>query len=326
MKISVALCTYNGEKFIREQLMSILNQSLLPDEIIICDDCSTDKTYSILQEFTDKHSFIKTYENKTNIGVIKNFEKALYLCSGDVIFLSDQDDVWLEHKVEFFIEYFERNKKTQLLFSNAELLVEGYEDKEIKAKTLFDLLDFKSKTQKAFKDGFGLEVMQILGRTSGFTMGIRKELVDEVLPFVPKYDYFIHDRQLSLYALEKNVIDFSTECLTKYRIHKNQTSNIYEYLLKNKLLARKDDKLLKFVPISNDVIDYLRIKGFENEKYKFSELRRRNIKSFIGVFLMLINLKSYKRIYKQYWAQALFYDISAFFSLNIKRIKSIIKQ
>jgi len=92
--ISVALCTYNGELYLREQLESILKQTFPPDEIIICDDGSTDTTIKILEEFRRK-SFIpvKVYYNKENLGVSKNFEKAISLCSGDIIFLSDQDDV-----------------------------------------------------------------------------------------------------------------------------------------------------------------------------------------------------------------------------------------
>ena len=88
MKISVALCTYNGEKFLKEQINSILQQSIHVDEIVICDDCSIDSTKEILDEFLqDFPNIFKIYINEINLRSNKNFEKAIKLCSGDFIFL-----------------------------------------------------------------------------------------------------------------------------------------------------------------------------------------------------------------------------------------------
>ncbi|MDO9153719.1 MAG: glycosyltransferase [Paludibacter sp.] len=84
--ISVALCTYNGEKFIEEQLNSILNQTLPVEEIVICDDGSTDNTLNIINLFEQNNRNIKVFRNKNNLGTIKNFEKAISLTSGDIIF------------------------------------------------------------------------------------------------------------------------------------------------------------------------------------------------------------------------------------------------
>lgn len=96
MKLSVALCTYNGESFLQQQLDSILQQELSVDEIVICDDGSTDRTISIIESYKQRYHY-PTFileQNKKNKGVRKNFEYAISLCSGDIIFLSDQDDVW----------------------------------------------------------------------------------------------------------------------------------------------------------------------------------------------------------------------------------------
>lgn len=96
--ISVAMATYNGEEFIEKQLESIISQTIPVFELVICDDCSTDSTWSILCQYAKKYSFIKIYRNETNIGCVRNFEKAIGLCSGDYIALSDQDDIWMpEH-------------------------------------------------------------------------------------------------------------------------------------------------------------------------------------------------------------------------------------
>jgi len=98
-RISVAMATYNGENFLREQLDSIYSQTYLPYEVIVTDDCSSDGTISILEEYRIKYG-LKYYINEKNIGYNKNFEKAISLCSGNYFALSDQDDVWLPNKIE----------------------------------------------------------------------------------------------------------------------------------------------------------------------------------------------------------------------------------
>ena len=94
--ISIAMTTYNGEKYLREQLDSILNQTYKDFELIICDDCSTDSTVQIIKSYIDPR--IKLFINEKNLGFKKNFEKAIKLCTGEYIALSDQDDIWeLDH-------------------------------------------------------------------------------------------------------------------------------------------------------------------------------------------------------------------------------------
>ena len=92
-RISVALASYNGGNYLKEQLESIYAQSLLPNEVIVCDDCSTDNSIEILNAYKEKHC-LRYFINEKNLGFVKNFDKAISLCSGDYIALSDQDDVW----------------------------------------------------------------------------------------------------------------------------------------------------------------------------------------------------------------------------------------
>ena len=100
MKISIALCTYNGEKFLREQLDSFSVQTRLPDEVVVGDDCSTDRTVEILEEWAKTAPFrVEIVRNPQNLGYEKNFEQTMLRCTGDVIFPSDQDDVWLPEKL-----------------------------------------------------------------------------------------------------------------------------------------------------------------------------------------------------------------------------------
>src|SRR4051794_15860948 len=93
---SVAMCTYNGARFIGAQLASVAAQTRTPDELIVCDDRSTDETVAIVQKFADSAPFrVRLHVNEENLGSTKNFERAVSLCEGDLIALCDQDDVWL---------------------------------------------------------------------------------------------------------------------------------------------------------------------------------------------------------------------------------------
>lgn len=93
-RVSVVLCTYNGEKYIREQLESIVSQTYPIHELLIQDDCSTDATPLIIEEYKEKYPFIRFYRNKNNLGFNRNFWKAFEKVTGDYIAISDQDDIW----------------------------------------------------------------------------------------------------------------------------------------------------------------------------------------------------------------------------------------
>ncbi|NOZ51523.1 MAG: glycosyltransferase family 2 protein [Gammaproteobacteria bacterium] len=119
-KVSVVLCTYNGEKYITQQIESILNQSIPPDELIISDDCSSDCTVDIVNDLANAYpATIRFIQCKKNIGFIKNFEKTISLAEGEVIFLSDHDDVWFEHKIEYMLQPFIDHKDIGLVYSDA---------------------------------------------------------------------------------------------------------------------------------------------------------------------------------------------------------------
>ena len=117
--VSIAMATYNGEKYLREQLDSLVKQTYSDLEIIICDDCSHDSTSQILHEYAEKDSRIKLFFNEKNLGFKKNFEKAISLCNGEYIALSDQDDIWELNKIETELNAIGNN---DFVFHNAELI------------------------------------------------------------------------------------------------------------------------------------------------------------------------------------------------------------
>jgi glycosyltransferase involved in cell wall biosynthesis len=126
MKISIALATFNGGKYLQEQLDSFLNQNRLPDELVVCDDGSNDETLSILEGFSEKAPFpVKIYLNEKNLGYSQNFSKALALCEGDLIFLSDQDDVWLPDKINIVMQRFDERPEVQLIIHDLDYCKEN---------------------------------------------------------------------------------------------------------------------------------------------------------------------------------------------------------
>src|SRR5574344_1867255 len=152
--ISVALCTYNGEKYIEEQLLSIIHQTEKVDEIVVCDDCSVDNTIKKVEHIAVEHPEI-TFNikvNEQNLGVTKNFEKAIFLCKGDIVFLSDQDDVWNPNKVASIVQWFEKHPDKSTVFTNAILIDEQgslYHD-----KTTFYYFGFTKKQLYYIDKGF----------------------------------------------------------------------------------------------------------------------------------------------------------------------------
>lgn len=119
------MATYNGAKYLQAQLDSILCQTQQPDELVVCDDGSTDATLELLEAFRHQAPFaVHIYRNEANLGYIKNFERALSLCTGDIIFLSDQDDVWLNSKIETISREFASDSESWVLVNDAELVHE----------------------------------------------------------------------------------------------------------------------------------------------------------------------------------------------------------
>jgi glycosyltransferase involved in cell wall biosynthesis len=218
MKTSVAMCTYNGEKFIKEQIDSILKQSVSIDEIIVCDDGSSDKTLNILNEYSEKHiNLFKIYSNEKNLRSLKNFEKAIQLCSGDIVFLADQDDIWVENKVEKYIEFFKKNSTINAIASNGYCIDEQTKIHEKYA--VWDAPQFLRDQNIPF-DYFTL-ICHVSNVATGASMAIRKEIIPNIVPF-PVVKDFHHDEWIALITSKTNSFELLNEKYFYYRTHKNQ--------------------------------------------------------------------------------------------------------
>lgn len=219
MILSVAITTYNGDKYIKDQLLSIVTQSLKVNEIVICDDGSSDNTIDIISTLSKDYPSIKwnVSVNKFPLGVTKNFEKALSLCTGDIIFLSDQDDIWIPSKTKLIVEFFESHPDVNLVFSDAEL-IDG--NGKLKTdKTLFDACGL-NQLKELWNMGLQFEIENVIQRLLGATFGLRREFVERCLPFNPRIHNY-HDGQLAMNAVVQGCSGMIDKCLIQYRIHGN---------------------------------------------------------------------------------------------------------
>lgn len=202
--ISVCIATYNGEKYIKKQLDSILPQLGTEDEIIISDDSSTDNTLDILYSYVD--SRIKIYSNQHFHSPIFNFEYTLIHAKGDYIFLSDQDDVWESNKVQVMLNAL---KRAALVVSDCTVV-----DKNMKViKKTF----FRDKIRKK-----GVINNIISNNYLGCCMAFRREVLCKALPF-PK-SIAMHDIWLGLCASAFYSVEFIPDKLIKYRRHGENAS------------------------------------------------------------------------------------------------------
>ena len=294
MKISVAMCTYNGEKYIKNQITSILSQSVAVDEIIICDDNSNDNTLSILMQFQIENVHkIKIYQNEFNIGSTKNFEKAITICKGDYIFLSDQDDVWKENKVKKVIQYFLNNPLTEAVFSNGDLIDDKNE--KIKNNTLWNSVFFMENQLKKPINLFKL-ISSKRNMVTGATLCIKKEIKELILPF-PEIKKYYHDEWIAITIASRKKLDYISDELISYRIHSKQQiggkSNVQKDItqkhikLSNYILGKTNPKSYQdFNLLSKTYFrNYLKFKNVsENTKdgtpISFKEIANSNLELF----------------------------------------------
>ena len=225
MKISVALCTYNGEKFLEKQLDSILNQSVPVTEIVVCDDISSDSTKSILEKYDSNNPGIfRLYFNEENLRSNKNFEKAIGLTTGDYIFLADQDDIWVKDKVKKTIAVFDENPTAEGVFSDA-TLVDDNDDILFDDISLWDSVYFFEKLMKKPIDLYKLLICKG-NYLTGATLCIKKTVKDFCFPFKTIEKTFLHDEWFAFILSERKTLFYSTEKLISYRIHSGQQMGV----------------------------------------------------------------------------------------------------
>lgn len=218
-KISIAMATYCGERYVEKQLKSLLNQTRRPDEVLIFDDRSSDNTVQIVNDFIEKNK-LENWSitvNETNLGFVKNFYKAMKTCSGDIIFMCDQDDIWHDNKLEVMEKLFEQYPDAAAVNTGFGL-IDG-EDKPFsdakKCGTTNHGLIPKTLDKRSLT---AISCGELFDNISpGCTMAITKNLKDFYLENstlkIP------HDHELNIYAAKIGKLYFYNDELISYRIH-----------------------------------------------------------------------------------------------------------
>jgi glycosyltransferase involved in cell wall biosynthesis len=232
-RISIGLCTYNGAKYLREQLQSIVAQTRLPDELVVCDDCSSDDTPGIIEEFASTAPFpVRFFRNPINLRSTKNFEQAIALCEGDFIALCDQDDVWLPEKLARELAVLESDASLGGVFSDAELIDAA--SRPI-GKRLWANILFTPREQSRFRSGHGAEVFLKRNVVTGATLMFRANLRPLFMP-IPLI--WVHDGWIAWMLLAHSSLTFLPEPLVQYRLHAGQQIGV-EALASSELSFRE---------------------------------------------------------------------------------------
>jgi len=294
--ISIVVATCNGEKYIKEQLDSIINQSYKNFEILILDDKSEDRTVEIIQHYERKYSFIKVIQNKSRLGVINNFEKGISLAKGDFIALSDQDDIWEKDKL--LIQYNTIKDYDIPVMVHSDLSI-------INEKGNIISNSFFKKKGYNFPEKKSLDILISLNGVMGNTIMFNKKLKKIILPFftkIPMHDYYISVMN-EVYGKRITI----NKPLVKYRIHATNIGNPKKYL--NKKIK---DFFIQDLPYK-DRIDFLKWLLSKND---ISEIDKNEIRKFINVVIKKPDLKYI--FFSNYYKNKLSYRLKLFLRTLIK--------
>ncbi len=217
MKLSIALCTYNGEQYLPEQLESIARQTRLPDELVIFDDQSTDGTRAIIESFQAAAEFPTSLTiNAKNLGSTPNFERAVTACTGDVIVLCDQDDIWLPHKLARLEHALQSEPDVGFVFSDARLIDQ---QGEVLPETLWEAIELGPRRRTELTSPEGVRLLLRRYAVTGATMAFRSRFRDLVLPIPAGW---IHDGWIALLIRAVTGCRMIEEPLIEYRQHPAQ--------------------------------------------------------------------------------------------------------
>jgi glycosyltransferase involved in cell wall biosynthesis len=214
MRISIALCTYNGARFIEQQLESLAAQTRRPHELVVCDDGSSDETLEIVSRFAARAPFqVLLSRNESQLGITRNFECTMSRCTGDVIFLCDQDDFWLPEKIQMLMQPFESDADVGLVFSDAVIT-----DADLRhfGYTMWQSVGLTPRRQRQMNHGDAMDVLVRRYVVTGAALAFRTSLREHILP-IPARSY--HDAWVAaVAAMVSKVVAVKTP-LILYRQH-----------------------------------------------------------------------------------------------------------
>lgn len=312
-KVDILLATYNGEKYIREQIESILNQTHKEFRLLISDDGSKDGTHQILEEYKNKDNRIEIFVQKENLGVVKNFEFLLGKVENRYYMFSDQDDIWKENKIEKSLEKIEEG--FDLVYTDLEVVDENL---NVTYSSYWKLKGIYNKIKKYNN----FEALYLNNFVTGCTIISKKELINSFMPLPNTSKYVLHDYWISLILSQNEKIAYIEEPLIKYRQHKN-----------NKVGSKKKSDELKSIDEIRRLFIQVKKEHFkvfiENEyKFKSEEVKILNKKA-LEYYEMLetkknINFKGWGLFVKLYKYEGFSYKLQNFAILNLPILAKIL--
>jgi glycosyltransferase involved in cell wall biosynthesis len=234
--VSIAMATYNGADYVEEQLESFAAQTRLPDDLVVCDDGSSDGTLALLEHFAARAPFpVRVEANPQRLFTTANFERALSLCSGEIIFLADQDDVWMSQKIERLTDFLSKHAEVGAVFSNGEVV-----DAQLRPMQheLWDGLWFGAKEQALVRAGRELEVFLKHVVAAGTTLAFRGCYRDLYLP-LPQLRH-CHDAWIAFLIAAVSSCAIVEESLIQYRVHGSNQFGLARPTLREQLAKAKE--------------------------------------------------------------------------------------
>lgn len=312
-KINILMATYNGRRYLKKQIDSILNQTFSDFRLLISDDASTDSTLKILEEYEKKDSRVEIYSHEKNMGVVENFEFLINKVRSEYFMFADQDDVWEPDKIE---------KSLRKLEETASDLV--YTDLEVVDNKL-NQIEPSFWKQKGFYNKIikynNFESLYLNNYINGCTMLCKSSWINEFLPLPKNSKYVIHDYWIALVVSHRGKMAYIEKPTIKYRQHGNNQVGS----------SRKSDTLETLDEIRNLFLQ-VKIEHFEtfikNEKvFKSKEIRDLN-KQSLAYFMDLkkknnFNFKNWKLFFKLYKYEDFKYKMLNFFILNMPALARI---
>lgn len=278
--ISVLICTYNGEKYIKKQLESILMQTTKPDEVIIRDDCSTDNTLKICNDFIKDHNLDwEVVVNEKNLGYRLNFIIGLKETKGQIVFLCDQDDIWKNNKIEIMSRTIKDNPMIKALATTMDIIDEN--DRVVREKVKHPYRKRNSIRKIREKEFYKFPAYL------GMTMAVTRDIIDKL--DVDKADIISHDVFCNYYAMKENGLYYLDLALTKRRSSLSSTSQKEKQKQLDEIYADNDE-----LRIANNVLKSLELfKTINNAK---DDATDSNLNTQIAVLEKRINyLRSKKK-------------------------------
>lgn len=267
-KISVAMTTYNGEKYINQQLLSIFNQSVKPHEVVIIDDGSSDSTTDLIKNFISQKG-LKNWRieiNQQNLGFIANFKKAISLTTGDIIFLCDQDDIWRSDKIELILNIFE-NKNAEAVSSTFRVIDENGNIINENTKNNFGLINLPLKAELT---NIPAKTVMHCNISPGCTSALSRKTADI---YINGTDCILpHDFEINLIAAALGGLYFLNLPLVDYRIHSSNTLGLTakqqtrteiaeEKLLASKILYKTSSEYRSYLTVCEQRLNALKEKN-----------------------------------------------------------------